>query len=138
MLAKSDLLMEINTIKSINKQHEMAVERARDLIEYLEKYVRDYLISSDKDFESVVVFGEIAGCATSQWSPKITFYCQNLRYIGGNRLVLTNSNSHGAIHHNEIVKGKIPFDGFKLLNLCNELTELLGIPVGFHETGIIL
>ena len=59
-----------------------------------------------------------------------------VNYIGNRKFVITENKS-SEIYSNEIVDKELPFDGEKLLNLCEQLTEKLGVSVKFFETKVI-
>lgn len=132
----SEIRREISEIKEINRLHEESVDRARDLSMTLVDYVKKELASADRKFQYIRVSGMDAGCASPLWDPKITLSCGTTHYVGNGRFVVTRSN-YSSIYSYDILDKEPDFDGSKLLSLCEQLSERLGVPVKFNEAGII-
>lgn len=131
----------LNRIKDIEEKitnYNSAIKEAQDLMRSLEDYVRDSLTKCDKDFEPIVVYSyaPFAGCTS--WSPEIFLYFPRIFYIGNREFVVSDLDSFGLISQSSILSEELPFDGEKLLDLCDDLSNELGVKVGFRETGVTL
>lgn len=139
---KIKISREIETVKEISRQHKEAVLRARELCKELEEYVIKVLASNDERFRAIIVAGGmVVGCSTPEWSPQITLHICNSKvlYVGNRNFLVTKSktSSYGQVYAYDIAEGKLPFDGEKLLDMCDKLTEQLGVPVKVCETEVI-
>lgn len=123
---------EISTIKQINEWHEQVKDRADKLSYTVTNYVKKTLDSADIRFSNILVYNIMGGCFTSTWNPEVTLDHNDVAYVGDGKFVLTNSPSL-IIFPTDIIDGELPFDGKKLLNLCEKLTRQLGIPVNFRK-----
>lgn len=135
--SKTQILNQIETTKELNRQFKNAHKNLRELSSYLQNFVKQELQNEDKSFRIFRVSDIMGGSACVDWEPEIILYNHNnIRYIGNRRFVISKGGVH-KIYSTDIIEKELPFDAEKLLDFCDKMTDLLGIPVGFHVEKIV-
>ena len=139
--SKCSIQHEIETFFEINEMHQKAKKKHQELSDTLKNYVEETLKSAGFPLQQNLLGIEVCGLSYSlKREPEMWLYHTGypcVKYIGSGKFVVTESNNSGEIYSNEIVDKELPFDGEKILNLCEQLTEQLGISVKFFETKVI-
>jgi hypothetical protein len=139
--SKCSIQHEIETFFEINGMYQKSRKKHQELSDTLGNYVKETLKSVGLPISQNLTGIQVCGLSYGpEREPEMWLYhsgypCVN--YIGNGKFVVTDSNNSGAIYSNEIVDMELPFDGEKILNLCEQLTEQLGIAVKFVETKVI-
>jgi hypothetical protein len=138
--SKFFIQQEIETFFEINEMYQKSRKKHQELSDTLENYVKETLKSAGLPISRNLTGIQVCGLSYGpEREPEMWLYHSGypcVKYIGNGKFVVTESNS-GEIYSNEIVDGELPFDGEKILNLCEQLTEQLGISVKFVETKVI-
>jgi hypothetical protein len=139
--SKFSIQQEIKTFFEINGMYQKSIKKRQELSDTLEKYVKETLKSAGFPVSHSLSGIQVCNlCFGPEREPQMWLYHDSYpyaNYIGNGKFVVTENKNHREIYSNEIVDMELPFDGEKILNLCEQLTEQLGISVRFCETKVI-